>query len=114
MLYSGSENFLETTTLGRKEEIMDKLVRRVTVVQRSGDTRERTVVYEDPDERHDEENRRKTSPWLRPVEHIARHLLKAQLVGYQDAYQRYLNSARRRRNGWLYDAPSNYMKASRN
>ena len=33
---------------------MDKLVRRVTVVQRSGETRTATVAYEHPEEHEDE------------------------------------------------------------
>jgi hypothetical protein len=92
---------------------MDKLVRRVTVVQGTGDNREGVVVYEDPDERREERYSRRTSPLLRPFERVARHLIKADLIFVQDAYQRYLDSSRRRRDGWLRDAPENVFKSSR-
>jgi hypothetical protein len=93
-----------------RRNMMDKLVKRVTVVHGTGD---RTVVYEDRDERLDEEIRRRTSPWLRPIESVVRQLLKADLVGAQEAYQRFLDSGRRRKNGWLLDAPRNVVKSSR-
>jgi hypothetical protein len=92
---------------------MDKLVKRVTVIQGTGANREVIVAYEDKDESLDDEQRRRTSRWLRPVERTIRRLLKADLVGAQEAYQRHLNSSRKRRNGWLRDAEKNYDKASR-
>jgi hypothetical protein len=92
---------------------MDKLVRRVTVVHHAGDTREGTVVYEDQDERREDKQRQRTSPWLRPTERVVRRLLKAELIGFQDAYQGFLNSSRRRRNGWLLYAPANLARSSR-
>src|SRR5205085_11404921 len=84
---------------------MDKLVRRVTVVQRSGDVRTATVTYQDPE--LEEEQRVKTSPLLRPIERVVRRILKADVILTQEQYQRHLESGRQRRNGWLYDLPSN-------
>jgi Family of unknown function (DUF6312) len=92
---------------------MDKLVRRVTVVHHAGDNPEGIVVYENPDQRRDDEDDRRTSPLLRPIERVVRRLLKAKAILDQDAYQRYLNSGRRRRDGWLRDAPGNMIKSYR-
>ena len=92
---------------------MDKLVKRVTVIHGTGANRERIVAYEDKDESLDDEQKRRTSRWLRPVERFARYMLKADLVGAQEAYQRHLNSSRKRKNGWLRDAEKDYDKASR-
>jgi Family of unknown function (DUF6312) len=87
---------------------MDKLVDRVTVVRRSGDQREAIAVYRDP-----RSSRNKSSPWLRPLERGVRRLLRAAVVQTQDQYQRHLDSNRKRRDGWLIDAPANFVKASR-
>jgi Family of unknown function (DUF6312) len=90
---------------------MDKLVKRVTVVHGTGANRETVVVYED--ESLNEEQKRRTSRWLRPLERFTRRMLKADLIGAQEAYQRHLNSSRNRKNGWLRDVEKNYEKASR-
>ena len=92
---------------------MDKLVKRVTVVHGTGANRETSVVYEEKDESLDEEQKRRTSRWLRPIERFTRRMLKADLVGAQEAYQRHLNSSRNRKNGWLRDVEKNYERASR-
>jgi len=65
---------------------MDKLVRRVTVVQSSGEHRDAKVVYEnDEDEDTDDE-----SPG-----------------------QRHLDSVAKGGNSWIVDDPGNFMKARR-
>jgi len=87
---------------------MDKLVRRVTVVQRSGDTRTATVAYEHPEEHEDETIQ--SSSLLRPVERIVRRFLKAEVIFTQEQYKRHLESGGRK-NGWLFDAPSNILHA---
>jgi hypothetical protein len=88
------------------ESAMNKIVRRVTVVRVSGDTCESVVLYKNSD------NVNKTSPLLRPIERAVRHIFKAGSVGTQDVYQRHVKSSKRR-DGWLIDAPSNVMRASR-
>jgi hypothetical protein len=92
---------------------MDKLVKRVTIVHGTGANRETSVVYEHRDESLDEEQKRRTSRWLRPVERFTRRMLKADLLGAQEAYQRHLDSSRKRKNGWLRDTEKNYERASR-
>jgi Family of unknown function (DUF6312) len=87
---------------------MDKLVRRVTIVQRSGDVRTATVAYEHPEEREDEAVQ--SSTFLRPVERVVRHLAKASVIFVQEGYKRHLESGERK-NGWLLDAPSNILHA---
>jgi hypothetical protein len=87
---------------------MDKLVRRVTVVQRSGETRTATVAYEHPEEHEDETIQ--SSSFLRPVERVVRRLLKAEVIFTQEQYKRHLESGGRK-NGWLLDAPSNILHA---
>jgi Family of unknown function (DUF6312) len=82
---------------------MDKLVKRVTVVQGSGENRQANVVYKSED---DEE-----SPGLSRLEKTVRHMLKAQVIAAQEAYQRHLDSAGKGGNSWLYDEPKNLMKA---
>ena len=69
---------------------MDKLVRRVTVVQRSGDNREATVVYNS-----EEDDKKGETPRFEGLERSVRHLLKAQVIAAQEAYQRHLDRFRR-------------------
>jgi hypothetical protein len=85
---------------------MDKLVRRVTVVQRSGDTRTATVVYDHTEDPVDETVQ--SSTVLRPVEGIIRRILKADVIFTQEQYKRHLESGHRK-NGWLFDLPSNIL-----
>jgi hypothetical protein len=82
---------------------MEKLVRRVTRVERSGDAK---VIYKS--EEDDEE-----IPHFHRLEQSVRHMLKAQLLAAQDAYQRHIESADKGGNAWLQDAPRNFMKARR-
>jgi hypothetical protein len=86
---------------------MDKLVKRVTVVQGSGESRRTEVVYES-----DEENAEDT-PNLSSLEHSVRHMLKAQLLAAQEAYQRHLDSVEKGGTAWMKDAPSTFWKAGR-
>jgi hypothetical protein len=88
---------------------MDKLVRRVTRVERSGQHRDAKVIYKsDVDEDDGEE-----TPHFGRLEKSVRHMLKAQLDGAQEAYQRHLESAEKGGNAWLHDGPRNFMKARR-
>jgi hypothetical protein len=91
---------------------MDKLVRRVTVVQSSGEHRDAKVVYEnDEDEDTDDEN--PGTPHFKRLERSVRHMLKAQVIAAQDAYQRHLDSVAKGGNSWMVDDPGNFMKARR-
>jgi hypothetical protein len=88
---------------------MDKLVRRVTVVQGTGDARQANVVYKaDEDDDMDE-----GSPRLNRLERSVRHMLKAQVIAAQDAYQRHLDSVEKGGNKWFFEEPRNMMRARR-
>jgi hypothetical protein len=85
---------------------MDKLVRRVTLIERSGQTREAKVVYET-----DEEDDDHASPQIHRLERSVRHMLKAQVIAAQEAYEKHLESAGKGGNHWLTDVPRNLMSA---
>src|SRR5215470_275590 len=87
------------------KDTMDKLVKRVTVVQGSGEHRTANVVYKSDEEEEDGgENR---------LERTIRHILKAQVIGAQEAYQRHLDSVAKGGKSWIFDEPSNFMKAQK-
>jgi hypothetical protein len=88
---------------------MDKLVRRVTVVQGSGEHRQANVVY-NSEEADDEDQE---TPRFKGLERSVRHLLKAQVIAAQEAYQRHLESVEKGGNSWLVEDPFNLMKARR-
>jgi hypothetical protein len=88
---------------------MDKLVRRVTVVQGTGENRHANVVYKSDDEDDDETG----MPRPRRLERAVRHMLKAQVIAAQEAYQRHLDSVEKGGRSWMYEAPGNLMKARR-
>jgi hypothetical protein len=85
---------------------MEKLVRRVTRVERSGDAK---VIYKSDLGEGDDED----VPHFHRLERSVRHMLKAQLLAAQEAYQRHIDSAEKGGNAWLHDAPGNFMKARR-
>ena len=89
---------------------MDRLVKRVTVVQGTGDNRQSNVVYRGDDEDDDEE---RSSPRAKRLERMVRHMLKAQVIAAQDAYQRHLEAVEKGGNSWMVDAPGNFMRARR-
>ncbi len=86
---------------------MDKLVRRVTLVERSGQNREAKVVYENEDEDNDD----RMPPHFRNMERSVRHMLKAQVIAAQEAYERHLESAGKGGRHWMTDGPKNFMAA---
>ena len=86
---------------------MDKLVRRVTVVQGTGENRQANVVYKSDEEDDDD------MPRPSRLERAVRHMLKAQVIAAQEAYQRHLNSVDKGGSSWMYEAPGNFMKARR-
>ena len=83
---------------------MDKLVKRGTVVQGSGEHRTANVVYKSEEDEDGEENR---------LERTIRHVLKAQVIAAQEAYQRHLDSVAKGGNSWIFEEPGNLMKAQR-
>jgi hypothetical protein len=86
-----------------RTDIMDKLVRRVTVVQ----GHDAKLVYQSEDDFFDSEGK----PNLKKLEEGVRHMLKAQVIVAQEAYDRHLESAKKDGNAWLTDVPANFMKA---
>ena len=87
---------------------MDSLVKRITVIQRSGDKPEAVDVYEEP-----RKKRRKVSVLARPLERAARRLIKAEVVFGNELLRRGDESNRRRRDGWLLEAPANMVESGR-
>jgi hypothetical protein len=88
-----------------RKDTMDKLVKRVTVVQGSGEHRTANVVYKSDEDDDGEEGNR--------FERTIRHVLKAQVIAAQEAYQRHLDSVAKGGKTWIFDEPSNLMKAQR-
>jgi len=84
---------------------IDKLVRRVTVVQGSGENRRSEVVYESETEGNEDQ------PNFSALERSVRHMLKVQLIAAQEAYQRHLDSVEKGGTAWMKDAPGNLIKA---
>jgi len=87
---------------------MEKSVRRVTVVQGSGENRQANVVY-----KTDEEEEGEPSLALNKLEKYIRTYLKAQVVGAQDAYQRHVDAVAKGGNSWILEEPFIMMKARR-
>lgn len=88
---------------------MDKLVKRVTVVQGAGENRQAKVVYKNDEDDDDYDGIPRSSR----LERAMRHMLKAQVIAAQEAYQRHLDSVDKGGSSWMYEAPGNFMKARR-
>ena len=88
---------------------MEKIVRRVTVVQGSGDRRTAKVVYERDED--DEDGR--DMPQLDSLERAVRHMLKARLIAAQEAYQRHLDAAAKGGSSWIVDDALAMMRPPR-
>jgi Family of unknown function (DUF6312) len=87
---------------------MDDRVKRVIVINRQGDTRQASTVYEEP-----RKGRGRVSMLTRPLERTARQLVKANIVFAQDMLNRHDESNRRRRDGWILEAPANLVESGR-
>lgn len=87
---------------------MDQIVRRITVIHRDATEPRPLAVYEKP-----RKKRRKVSTWSRPLERAARHLMTAQIALGEEALRRQDKSNRRRRDGWILDAPITVFQAQR-
>lgn len=88
---------------------MDKLVRRITVVRRNGPEVETVRIYQDPKKK----KKRKVSGWAEPFERATRKLLKANSAFSDTALRRTDKANRRRRDGWILDAPVILLKSGR-
>jgi hypothetical protein len=86
---------------------MGELFSRVTVVQRRGEEPESVTVYKDP------VSRRRVSTLTEPLERMARQLIRAQIVFGQEVLRRHERANRRRRDGWLIEAPSTLIESGR-
>jgi len=83
------------------------LVRRITVLKHSGDTVEAVTVHREP------RKRPKVSAWTSPFERATRRLVRAHVVFGQEVLRRAALSNRRRRDGWLLEAPGNIIESGR-
>jgi Family of unknown function (DUF6312) len=90
------------------DSVMDKLVRRVTVIHGTRDDPKSVAVYREP-----LKERNKVSVLTRPLERGARRLEKALVIFGQESLRRHEESNRRRRDGWLLDLPGNFVESSR-
>jgi hypothetical protein len=88
---------------------MDKLVKRVTVIDRSGDNPQATTVYRQP-RKTDAKN---VSVWTRPFERAARRVATAEIIFAQELLRRHEESNRRRPDGWLLEGPANMLESGR-
>jgi hypothetical protein len=86
---------------------MDKLVSRVTVIQRSGDTAHVNVVYQ-----RQKKDRRK-STWSRPLERVARRLVEADIAKDRELLRLHDEGNARRPDGWIIDGPGILAAAAR-
>ncbi len=84
---------------------MAKFVARITAV--SLEEGQSQTVYEAP------KAKRKVSRWLKPMEKGQRRMLTALAAFGNTLTQRHERSNRKRKNGWLRDAPMNMMRAQR-
>jgi hypothetical protein len=86
---------------------MAKLISRITVIQRDGEHPEAVTVYRQP------RKRRKVSVLTRPIERLSRRLVRAQVIFGQEVLRRHDRANRRRRDGWLLEAPSILIESGR-
>lgn len=88
---------------------MDKIVRRITVIQLNGKGAEAgaETVYKKKGKK------RKSSKGLSPLEKVARRVLKARKVFADEMLDRHERESRKRKDGWLREAPRINLKAGR-
>jgi Family of unknown function (DUF6312) len=86
---------------------MGDLISRITVINRSGESADAVTVYRQP------RKRRRTSAIVKPIERATRQLIRAQVVFGQEALRRHDRANRRRRDGWLVDAPVTVIESGR-
>ncbi len=90
---------------------MDKIVRRITVIQLSGkgaaDGGSADTIYKKKGKK------RKSTKGLSPFEKVARRVLKARKVFSDEMLERHEKESRKRKDGWLREAPGINIKAGR-
>jgi hypothetical protein len=84
-----------------------ELMRRVTVIQRTEHSPTAITVYRKG------RRRRRVSVMTRPLERAARRLIRAQITFGQEALRRHDRANRRRRDGWLVEAPAIIIQSGR-
>ncbi len=89
---------------------MAGIVRRITVVSMgTGETDSvGRAVY-----KRKRKRKRKVSKWLRPLEKMIRRSRRADQTFATEALKRHDRSNRKRRNGFIRDAPLNILQAAR-
>jgi hypothetical protein len=88
---------------------MDKLVKRITVIRRSGAETEAVRIYQDSGDDADS----KVSGWDEPFERAARKLMESSTVFSEGAVRRMNRANRRRRDGWIFEVPVIALKSGR-
>jgi Family of unknown function (DUF6312) len=87
---------------------MEKLVNRVTVIERGAGGPHAMTVYKSP-----KKGRSNVSILTRPLERVVHRLVKAEIIFAQDLLRRHEASNRKRRDGWLLEAPVNIIESGR-
>ena len=87
---------------------MDKIVKRVTLINRHGAETEAVRVYRDS-----EKKKRKVSALIAPFERVARKLMESGVVFGQETVRRSNRANRRKRNGFIFDATVIVVKSGR-
>jgi hypothetical protein len=85
----------------------DELISRITVIDRGGESPEVVTVYRQP------RKRRKVSVVLRPLHRAARRIVRSHVVFGNELLRREDRASRRRRDGWLLEAPSIVLESGR-
>ncbi len=83
---------------------MPKAVRRVTIVKPEGEL----VLYT-----RQGKKKRKDSKFLKPLRKAVRKSLRAQQVFNDEILERFDNSSRKKKDGWIRDSQKNVFKATR-
>jgi Family of unknown function (DUF6312) len=83
------------------------LIRRITVIEQSGENPQAVTVYRQP------RKRRRVSVVLRPFHQAARHLVRSQVVFGNEILRRDTKANRRRRDGGLLEAPAIVLESGR-
>lgn len=91
---------------------MGDVFKRVTVIRRRGDESESVTVYKDPRSK-EPRSRRRVSVLTEPLERVARRLVRAQIVFGQEVLRRHDRANRRRRDGWMIEAPTTLTESGR-
>ncbi|NUQ76332.1 MAG: hypothetical protein HUU21_22570 [Polyangiaceae bacterium] len=87
---------------------MSKFVERITDVELGAKGRgDASTIYKA------KKKKRKVSGWLKPMEKRDRRIAEATVAFGNELLSRHERSNKKRRNGWLRDAPLNVLRAQR-